>query len=93
MESSHAILRLTSFPVVELSASNESVYIDTLPLKNGPKDVSFRIPLALYAVLLAWLAWRLWTFTIFPLFYPNRPKIYPYSVPCRFFGSTALWYS
>ncbi|KAH7387004.1 cytochrome P450 [Phaeosphaeria sp. MPI-PUGE-AT-0046c] len=81
MESSHAILRFTNFATVDFHASNESLYAEPLPLYDDTKNVLFRIPLAVYASTLAWLAWRSWTFTIFPLFYPNRPKVYPYSIP------------
>lgn len=80
MEKSHAILRLTSY-AVDLSVSNDSSLAESFSSQETSRDTFQRAPLALYAILLAYVAWRLWTFTIFPLLNPNRPKLYPYAIP------------
>jgi hypothetical protein len=83
MDTPHAVSRFTDL-TLDLFTSNATSHAEISLLVHSVKNVFHRTPLALYTVVLAWLAWRLWTFTIHPLFYPDRPKIYPYSIPCRF---------
>lgn len=35
------------------------------------------------SVLLTLLLWRIWKFTVLPMIYPERPREFPYWIPCE----------
>jgi hypothetical protein len=42
-------------------------------------------------LILALILWRLWRFTVSPFLHPERPKEFPYWVPCKFSLGKVAW--